>query len=64
MLGVDAAVPAPYQGHSEKVQYAFLFEGADMQPKTTAYVGALLERGVRVLIYVGKDGMSSHFPRQ
>ncbi|KZV77257.1 serine carboxypeptidase [Peniophora sp. CONT] len=55
MLGVDDAVPPPYQGHSEKVNYAFVVEGTDLQRTTTAYVAALLERGVRVLIYVGKN---------
>ena len=58
MLGVDPAVPAPYKGHSDKVAYAFLGEGTDLQRTSTAYIAALLERGVRVLIYVGKNGMS------
>ena len=56
MLGVDPAVPTPYQGHSDKVGYAFIVDGTDLQRTATSHVAALLERGVRVLIYVGKNG--------
>ncbi|VDC04910.1 unnamed protein product [Peniophora sp. CBMAI 1063] len=55
MLGVDPAVPTPYQGHSDKVGYAFIVDGTDLQRTATAHVAALLERGVRVLIYIGKN---------
>lgn len=56
MLGVDAAVPTPYQKSSATVWEAFMFKGLDLQRTATAHVAALLERGVRVLIYTGIDG--------
>ncbi|KAJ7073301.1 serine carboxypeptidase [Mycena belliarum] len=51
-LGVDAAVPANFSSCAPAVGYAF---GAQMDGlrASTNYVGALLERGVRVLVYVG-----------
>lgn len=53
-LGVDDAVPANFSSCSESVSYAFGSRGDILQPSTADHVGALLDRGVRVLIYVGE----------
>jgi carboxypeptidase C (cathepsin A) len=53
MLGVSNRVPGHY-GCSEAVQLDFESH-LDIAKMTTPYVEALLERGVRVLIYVGTN---------
>ncbi|KAJ7612594.1 serine carboxypeptidase [Roridomyces roridus] len=51
-LGVDPAVPANFSSCSPIVGAAFNAHLDGLRP-TEDYLGALLERGVRVLIYVG-----------
>ncbi|ESK86463.1 hypothetical protein Moror_9868 [Moniliophthora roreri MCA 2997] len=53
-LGVDhsSSIPANFTGCNDNVGLAFS-KNLDSLHESTAYVGALLERGVRVLIYVG-----------
>ncbi|KAJ6593553.1 serine carboxypeptidase [Mycena capillaripes] len=52
MLGVDASLTSNFSSCSGKVGRAFT-EKLDEYRNTQHYVAALLERGVRVLIYVG-----------
>ncbi|KAJ7050430.1 serine carboxypeptidase [Mycena amicta] len=52
-LGVDPAVPANFTSCSKDVGTAFHTHLDGYIAPTQAYVGALLERGVQVLIYVG-----------
>jgi hypothetical protein len=54
ILGVDHAVPQQYSSCNMDVGYAF---GAkmDLERGSVLYVTALLERGIRVLIYVGES---------
>ena len=56
MLGVDPAVPTPYEGSSKLVWEAFMYKGLDIERTATAHVAALLERGIPVLIYTGVGG--------
>ena len=51
-LGVDHHVPTNFSFYSSVVEQAFSLALDDTRD-SSAYVGALLERGVRVLIYVG-----------
>ncbi|KAG6909081.1 hypothetical protein DXG01_002062 [Tephrocybe rancida] len=53
LLGVDPAVPSPYSMCSGPVSAAFAESDDQQQPATPFHIEALLERGVRVLIYVG-----------
>lgn len=50
-LGVDPSVPANFSSCSDKVGLAFGLS-QDVLQSSTEHVAALLERGVRVLIYV------------
>ncbi|KAA1475365.1 alpha/beta-hydrolase [Dentipellis sp. KUC8613] len=52
LLGVDPAVPQNFSSCSNTVATAFALAG-DMLHDSTEYVAALLERDVKVLIYVG-----------
>lgn len=52
LLGVDPAVPATFQACNMAVGLSF-HSADDGLHDSTAYVAALLERGVRVLVYVG-----------
>lgn len=52
LLGVDASLTTNFTSCSSEVGEAFSL-AQDLYHPTSAYVGALLERGVRVLIYVG-----------
>ncbi|KAJ7496982.1 Alpha/Beta hydrolase protein [Mycena latifolia] len=52
MLGVDPSLTSNFSSCSSKVGYAFSYQ-LDEYRNTQYYVAALLERGVRVLIYVG-----------
>ena len=52
MLGVDKAV-GNYTGCAASIGKAFA-EKADYQHGSTYYVANLLERGVKVLVYVGE----------
>ena len=52
MLGVDSSLTANFTSCSNSVGIAFE-NSQDMLHPTAEYVAALLERGVRVLIYVG-----------
>jgi cathepsin A (carboxypeptidase C) len=52
MLGVDPSLTSNFSSCSNAVGYAF-YETLDEYRNTQYYVAALLERGVRVLIYVG-----------
>ncbi|KAF8234840.1 alpha/beta-hydrolase [Tricholoma matsutake] len=52
MLGVDPSLTANFSSCSDDVGYAF-DRTLDMLHPTSEYVAALLERNVRVLIYVG-----------
>ncbi len=53
-LGVDPAVAANFSSCSDEVGLAFVANG-DPYRLTYHYVAALLERGIRALIYVGKN---------
>lgn len=53
-LGVDPAISGKFTGCSDTVSAGFM-ASSDGSLATYYYVAALLERGVRVLIYVGKD---------
>lgn len=53
LLGVDPAVPTDFRSCSPAVGAAFHAQLDSLHP-TQHYVGALLERGVRALIYVGE----------
>jgi len=53
LIGVDAAVPANFSSCNNDVNRAFHAQ-LDSLHLTADYVSALLERGVRVLIYVGE----------
>lgn len=53
MLGVDPAVAVNFSSCSASVGLAFNAAQDEYHP-TYLYVGALLERDIRVLIYVGK----------
>ncbi|TFY76033.1 hypothetical protein EWM64_g7980 [Hericium alpestre] len=52
MLGVDPAASQNFQDCNLDVMFTFLRNG-DRQRPSHEYVAALLERGVRVLVYVG-----------
>ncbi|KIY70685.1 serine carboxypeptidase [Cylindrobasidium torrendii FP15055 ss-10] len=52
LLGVDPAVPANFTSCSASVSSEFSITQDSLHPSKD-YVGALLERGIRVLIYVG-----------
>ncbi|KAL1739185.1 Alpha/Beta hydrolase protein, partial [Schizophyllum fasciatum] len=52
-LGVDSAVPANFSSVNMDVNRAFDLAQDGLRASTVDYVAALLERGVRVLIYVG-----------
>ncbi|KAL1732956.1 Alpha/Beta hydrolase protein [Schizophyllum commune] len=52
-LGVDPAVPANFSSCNTDVSQGFELAQDAYHVTTRDYVGALLERGVRVLIYVG-----------
>ncbi|KAL1692251.1 Alpha/Beta hydrolase protein [Schizophyllum commune] len=52
-LGVDPAVPANFSSCSADVSTGFDLSQDALHASTRDYVAALLERGVRVLIYVG-----------
>ncbi|KAF9042308.1 serine carboxypeptidase [Panaeolus papilionaceus] len=59
-LGVDPSVPANFSSCSDKVGLAFGLS-QDVLQSSTEHVAALLERGVRVLIYVGAyDWICNH----
>ncbi|KAG6873260.1 hypothetical protein C0995_001034 [Termitomyces sp. Mi166 len=53
LLGVDPSVPTPYAICSDPVALAFDASNDQQQTVTPLHVTALLERQVRVLIYVG-----------
>lgn len=53
-LGVDPSLTANFSSCSSEVGYNF-DKAMDMIFPTELYIGALLERGVRVLIYVGEN---------
>ncbi|KAG6900567.1 hypothetical protein C0993_008721 [Termitomyces sp. T159_Od127] len=53
LLGVDPSVPAQYSICSDPVALAFDASNDQQQTATPFHVAALLERNVRVLIYVG-----------
>jgi carboxypeptidase C (cathepsin A) len=60
LLGVDKAVKGNFTSCNEDVHAGFTDAGDILHP-TTDYVVALLERGVRVLIYVGAyDWICNH----
>ena len=54
MLGVDPSVTTNFSSCSDNVLGAFS-AALDGSHQTYLYVGALLERNIRVLIYVGKN---------
>jgi carboxypeptidase C (cathepsin A) len=54
MLGVDPSVPGNFSTCSSSVNRAFDLALDGYHP-TNNYIAALLERNVRVLIYVGKN---------
>ncbi|KIM81856.1 hypothetical protein PILCRDRAFT_821215 [Piloderma croceum F 1598] len=54
MLGVDPSVPGNFSSCSSSVSRAFSLTHDEYHP-TNNYIAALLERDVRVLIYVGKN---------
>lgn len=54
LLGVDPSVPANFSFIAWDVATAFT-ANQDMFRVTSDYVSSLLERGVRVLVYVGKN---------
>jgi carboxypeptidase C (cathepsin A) len=56
MLGVDKAV-GKYRGCTESVGEAF-GQNMDMAHSSKLYVANLLERGVRILVYVGEPPFS------
>ncbi|KAF4622848.1 hypothetical protein D9613_001368 [Agrocybe pediades] len=60
LLGVDDAVDPEYHSCSEETNEAF-FASQDMLHPTKHYVAALLERGVRVLIYVGMNDWCANY---
>ncbi|TFK72336.1 serine carboxypeptidase [Pluteus cervinus] len=51
-LGVDPSITANFSSCSDRVGTAF-YEAGDMLHPTADHVGALLERNIKVLIYVG-----------
>ncbi|KAG6844880.1 hypothetical protein H0H87_002825, partial [Tephrocybe sp. NHM501043] len=53
LLGVDPSVPTPYSMCSSPVSQAFALTDDQKTPGTPFHIEALLERKVRVLIYVG-----------
>ncbi|KAI0644057.1 serine carboxypeptidase [Trametes meyenii] len=54
-IGVDPAVRGNFSGDSARVNVAFM-KGLDLYNfPATYYLAALLERGIRILIYVGSD---------
>lgn len=53
-IGVDPSLSANFSSCSNEVGAAFTAANDDMFP-TQFYIAALLERGVRVLIYVGAN---------
>lgn len=57
MLGVDPSVPSPFEDQSMDVLIAFMYKGLDLERTAVAHVAALLERGIRILIYTGIDGV-------
>ncbi|KAJ3561893.1 hypothetical protein NP233_g9919 [Leucocoprinus birnbaumii] len=60
LLGVDKAVKGNFTSCNNEVNFGFGAAGDILHP-TTDYVSALLERGVRVLIYVGAyDWICNH----
>ncbi|KAF9444794.1 serine carboxypeptidase [Macrolepiota fuliginosa MF-IS2] len=52
MLGVDPSIKGNFTSCNMDIETSFILSGDFLHP-TTDYVAALLERGVRVLIYVG-----------
>jgi carboxypeptidase C (cathepsin A) len=60
LLGVDPSIPANFSACSPEVGFSFAKEQDILHP-STEYVAALLERGIRVLIYVGSyDWICNH----
>lgn len=60
MLGVDPAMQGNFTSCSDDVQKAFE-DNLDRLKHTSLYVGSLLERDIRVLIYVGTyDWICNH----
>lgn len=55
MLGVDSHVPPTFASCNNDINAGF-HAADDSLRASTAQIGALLERGVRVLIYVGTYG--------
>ncbi|KAG5640325.1 hypothetical protein DXG03_009214 [Asterophora parasitica] len=53
LLGVDPSIPTPYSICSGPVSSVFDAARDEERPETPLHVAALLERGVRVLIYAG-----------
>ena len=62
MLGVDKAV-GNYTGCAASIGKAFA-EKADYQHGSTYYVANLLERGVKVLVYVGESAELTNASKQ
>ena len=53
-IGVDPSVPVNFTGCNLDIYLRFQ-EALDQQFPTEYYIAALLERGIRVLIYVGAN---------
>jgi carboxypeptidase C (cathepsin A) len=60
LLGVDPAITGNYSSCSDRVGYDFANNMDEYHP-TQHYIAALLERNIKVLIYVGKyDWICNH----
>ncbi|VDB85108.1 unnamed protein product [Peniophora sp. CBMAI 1063] len=60
ILGVDPAVPASFQACNMEVNAGFALNDDGLHD-STAHVAALLERGVKVLVYVGTYDWGCNF---
>ncbi|KAF8991371.1 Alpha/Beta hydrolase protein [Cyathus striatus] len=60
-IGVDPSVPRNFSSCNDDINQAFLIEKLDIMRNSKDYITALLERDIRVLIYVGTyDWICNH----